>query len=436
MRNRHALALTLATAATLVAAPASLPAAAATPANSTAAKAHCPQLSKKLTWYGDNRAKLQQMIDERGRCGSHSGHDQRGHDEKRPVAAFDWDNTVVKNDITDATIAWSLHHDKILRPASWKSTSKWMTDEADKALTAACGTDVPVGAPLPTSTDTACADEIFEVREDGKTMSGAAAFAGEWDHRHTVPQYAWVPQLFAGHTVPELESYAAKARKQVLAAPVGATQTVGTHEIPGYARYYDQQRDLIRTLKKAGFDVYIVSAGSEPVTEVWSKGIGIDRKHTVAIRSVLDSKGRITTWNQGCGDVPVNQGEAIPYIDGKRCWINQEIYGVKGKSAWGKQDPSHRIALGGGDADTDVTFVGDATGAHLVLNRNKNEVMCRAYDNADGRWVVNPMFIEPMKQKPDLYPCSTAAYNAPDGSKGPVLREDGSVVPDQADLVF
>ncbi|MFF1698025.1 haloacid dehalogenase-like hydrolase [Streptomyces sp. NPDC058257] len=431
MRNRHALALTLASAAALAAVPASLPAAASAPANTTAAKAHCPQLSKKLTWYGDNRAHLQQMIDERGRCGSH-----RGHDQKRPVAAFDWDNTVVKNDITDATIAWSLHHDKILRPASWKSTSKWMTDAADKALTKACGTKVPVGKPLPTSTDTDCADEIFEVREDGKTMSGAAAFAGEWDHRHTVPQYAWVPQLFAGHTVPELESYAAKARKQVLAAPVGATQTVGTHEIPGYARYYDQQRDLIRTLKKAGFDVYIVSAGSEPVTEVWSKGIGIDREHTIAIRSVLDRKGRITAYNQGCGDVPVNKGEAIPYIDGKRCWINQEIYGVKGKAAWQKQDPSHRIALGGGDADTDVTFVGDATGAHLVLNRNKNEVMCRAYDDADGRWVVNPMFIEPMKQKPDLYPCSTAAYNEPDGSKGPVRRDDGSVVPDQADTVF
>lgn len=431
MRTRHALALTLATAATMAAVPASLPAAAATPANSPAAKAHCPQLSKKLSWYGDNRDRLQQMIDERGRCGSH-----RGHEQKRPVAAFDWDNTVVKNDITDATIAWSLHHDKILRPATWKSTSKWMTDEADKALTKACGTDVPVGEPLPTSTDTACADEIFEVREDGKTMSGDAAFAGDWDHRHTVPQYAWVPQLFAGHTVPELESYAAKARKEVLAAPVGATQTVGTHEIPGYARYYDQQRDLIRTLKKAGFDVYIVSAGSEPVTEVWSKSVGVDREHTIAIRSVLDRKGRITTWNQGCGDVPVNKGEAIPYIDGKRCWINQEIYGVKGAAAWDKQDPSHRIALGGGDADTDVTFVGDATGAHLILNRNKDEVMCRAYDNADGRWVVNPMFIEPMKQKPDLYPCSTAAYNAPDGIKSPVLREDGAVVPDQADSVF
>ncbi|MFD4633200.1 haloacid dehalogenase-like hydrolase [Streptomyces sp. NPDC058284] len=432
MRNRHILALTLATAAALAAVPAALPAAAATPANPRTTAAHCPQLSKKLTWYGDNRARLQRVIDERGRC----SRPHLGHGGKRPVAAFDWDNTVTKNDVTDATIAWSLRHDKILRPKSWKSTSKWMTDDAHRALTKACGTKVPVGRPLPTSTNTACADEIFEVREDGKTMSGAAAFAGTWDHRHTVPQYAWVPQLFAGHTVPELESYAAKARKEALAAPVGATQTVGTHEIPGYVRYYDQQRDLIRTLKKAGFDVYIVSAGSEPVTEVWSKSVGIDREHTVAIRSVLDRKGRITTYNQGCGNVPVNKGEAIPYIDGKRCWINQEIFRLKGKKAWAKQDRAHRIALGGGDADTDVTFVGDATGAHLVLNRNKDEVMCRAYDNADGRWVVNPMFIEPLKQKPGRYPCSTGAYNKHGGGKGPVLRGDGSVVPDQVDSVY
>ncbi|MFD3477675.1 haloacid dehalogenase-like hydrolase [Streptomyces sp. NPDC058695] len=429
MRNRDVAAWTSAVVTVLVATALVSPAAAATSAPTT--DRACPQLSEKLPWHGQNRARIQRVIDERGTC--------EGHHGPRPVAAFDWDNTVSKNDVTDATIAWSLKHDKILRPASWKKTSKWLTDDADKALTAACGTAVPVGAPLPTSTDTDCTDEIFNIRESGRTMSGAAAFAGEWNHRRTVPQYAWVPQLFAGHTVPELESYAAQARREALAAPVGSTQTLGTHTIPGYVRYYEQQRDLIRTLQKAGFDVYIVSAGSEPVTEVWSRGrggVGIDRAHTIAIRSVLDSKGRITTYNEGCGGVGRTQGEAIPYIDGKRCWINQDIFHIKGKSAWEKQSWGKRIALGGGDADTDVTFVGDATGAHLVLNRNKNEVMCRAYDNADGRWVVNPMFIEPLPRKSGSYPCSTAAYNRPEGGFGPVLRPDGSVVPDQADAVY
>jgi hypothetical protein len=415
------LAWTLAAAAALAAAPPTSP---SPPPN-------CPRLSGG--WHGDNRARLQQVIDDRGTCDGDDGDDGDG---ERPVAVFDWDNTVTKNDVTDATVSWALRHDRILRPANWRATSEWLSDTAAGALTAACGTRVPVGAPLPTATKTRCADEILEIRETGRTMSGAAAFTGHWNHRRTVPQYAWVPQLFAGHRVAELSAYARSARAEALAAPVGATRTLGTHTVPAYVRYYARQRDLIRTLRRAGFDVYIVSAGSEPVTEVWSRGVGIDAAHTVAIRSVLDRHGRITTRNQGCGDVPESRGEAIPYIDGKRCWINQEIYGVRGAAAWQRQDAGHRPAIAAGDADTDVTFVGDATGAHLVLNRNKGELMCRAYDDADGRWVINPMFIDPLPRRQGRYPCSTSAYTAPDGVAGPVRRPDGSVVPDLADTVY
>lgn len=169
---------------------------------------------------------------------------------------------------------------------------------------------------------------------------------------------------------------------------------------------------------------------------MWSRGVGVDAAHTMAIRSVLDRRGRITTRTEGCGGVPASRGEVIPYIDGKRCWINQEIYGVRGAAAWRKQDAAHRPVLAAGDADTDVTFVGDATGAHLAINRNKSELICRAYDDADGRWLVNPMFIEPLPRRPEPYPCSTTAYNEPDGSRGPVRRRDGSVVPDQKDTVY
>ena len=417
---RHLLAWTLAAAAALAAAPT---------APDATARPNCPQLSG--TWYGDNRAHLQRVIDERGTCsgtGIGTG--------SRPVAAFDWDNTVAKNDVTDATLGWALRHDKILRPARWRNTSAWLTDTADRALTEACGTTVPAGAPLPTSANSRCTDEILQIRETGKTMSGADAFAGDWNHRRTVPQYAWVPQLFTGRTPAELSSYAREARREALAAPIGSTRTLGTHTVPAYVRYYDQQRDLIRTLQRAGFDVYIVSAGSEPVTEVWSRGVGIDAAHTIAIRSILDRHGRITARNEGCGGIPATRGEAIPYIDGKRCWINQEIYGVQGAAAWQRQPRPRRPAIAGGDADTDVTFVGDATGAHLVLNRNKPELMCRAYDDTDGRWLINPMFLEPLPPRPAPYPCSTSAYNAPDGVGKPLLRDNGSVVPDQRDTVY
>ncbi|MEU5423400.1 haloacid dehalogenase-like hydrolase [Streptomyces sp. NPDC020667] len=422
MRKKPAIVVGLLAAAALVS---SVPAQAA-PAHAGRPAAKCPQLSTELTWFGDNRAKLQKMIDERGTCSGKGG--------PRPVAAFDWDNTVVKNDITDATLAWALNHDKILRPKSWRDTSAWLTPAADRALTKACGTAVPAGRPLPTSKNTACADEIFEIREKSQTMGGETAFAGEWNHRRTVPAYSWIPQLFAGRTPATLTAYARQARAEQLAAPVGRKQTVGTHSIAGYIRYYDQQKDLIRTLKAAGFDVYIVSASSEPIAEAWSGGVGLDREHTIGIRNVLDRHGRLTTGIKGCGGVADGPGGALPYMDGKRCMINQEIFKIKGAAAWKQQDPAHRIALGAGDADTDVTFVNDATGAHVAINRNKAELMCRAFDDADGRWVANPMFIDPMPRKSGTYPCSTVGATNADGSQAPVRRADGSVIPDQADL--
>ncbi|WKU44051.1 haloacid dehalogenase-like hydrolase [Streptomyces sp. VNUA116] len=422
MRTKSAIVAGLAAAAALATA---IPATAA-PAHD-APRRNCPQLDKKLPWAGDNRARLQKMIDERGTCSGKGG--------PRPVAAFDWDNTVVKNDITDATLAWALKHDKILQPKSWKDTSAWLTPAADKALAKACGTAVRPGRPLPTSKNTACADEIFEIREKSKTMAGEDAFAGDWNHRRTVPAYAWIPQLFAGHTPAALTSFAKQARAEQLAAPVGAKQTVGTHTLAGYVRYYDQQKDLIRTLKAAGFDVYIVSASSEPIAEAWSGGVGLDAKHTIGIRSIT-KHGRLTTAIKGCGGVETGRGDALPYMDGKRCMINQEIFKIKGAKAWQQQDFKHRIALGAGDADTDVTFVNDATGAHVAINRNKAELMCRAYDDADGRWVANPMFIDPMPRKSGTYPCATTGATAEDGSKTPVRRADGSVIPDQADKAF
>ncbi|GGU78798.1 putative conserved lipoprotein LppF [Streptomyces albospinus] len=423
-KNRT-LALGLAGAAALTALTATVPATAAASAASPV-RARCPRLSPDIPWYGDNRAKLQKMIDERGTCSGRHG--------PRPVAAFDWDNTVVKNDISDATLAWMLRHDKVLQPRSWRKTSPWLTKAAEHALTRACGTAVPAGRPLPTSRNTACTDEIMEIRGEARTMSGAPAFAGVWNHRRTVPEYAWVPELFAGLKPATLTAYARKARAENLAAPIGAEQTVGTHQLAGYIRYYAQQKDLIRTLKVAGFDVYIVSASSETVAEAWSGGVGVDARHTIGIRNRVRD-GRLTDTLAGCGDVKDGHGEVIPYIDGKRCWINQEIFGIKGAEAWRQQDPAHRIALGGGDATTDVTFVNDATGAHLAINRNKDELMCRGYDNADGRWVVNPMFIDPLPRKSGRYPCATKGYTNTDGAPGPVRRPDGTVVPDQRDRI-
>ncbi|MGW0604731.1 haloacid dehalogenase-like hydrolase [Streptomyces sp. NPDC002640] len=418
---------TLAAATTLVAAAVPSSAAPAASAASAASavgadrETRCPRLTGE--WSGDNRERLQRLIDTRGPCAT-------GRRGAPPVAVFDWDNTVVKNDVTDATLSWALRHDRLRRPADWSDTSPWLTPAAETALRTACGRK-PAGGAMPTSAMPACADEISLIRETARTAAGAPAFAGNWNHRRTVPQYAWVPRLFAGLTPQEVREIASAARKEALAAPVGSTVRLGTRSVPGWVRPYEQQRELIRALQRAGFAVYVVSAGFEPVTEVWARPVGVDAAHTVAIRPVTDARGRITMEAEGCGAVGANRGEAIPYVDGKRCWVNETIYGVRGAAAWQRQQPARRPLLGAGDADTDVTFVGDATGLRVVLDRRKPEILCRARDNADGRWLVQPMFIEPLPAERGHHPCSTTAFTRPDGTGAPVRRDDGTVIPDQ-----
>ncbi|MGE7390119.1 haloacid dehalogenase-like hydrolase [Streptomyces sp. NPDC004126] len=383
-------------------------------------------------WYGDNQARLQQLIDRYGHC------DPYRPGRAKPVAVFDWDNTVVKNDVGDATMFWLLRNGKIRQPArgDWTTTSRHLTPAAAQALATACGPLARPGSPLPTGTPAgaACADEINAVYGTATTRTGATAFAG-WDRRTTEPGYAWLAQLTRGWTANEVRGFAAAARTENLAAPIGTKQQVGTGTATGWVRYYDQQRDLVRTLQRAGFDVWISSASPQPVVEVWARGIGIDAAHVIGIRNTTTRDGRLTAHLQGCGSVPDGADTMTTYIDGKRCWINKEVFGVRGRAAEKVQPAARRQVFAAGDSDTDISFLRDATALRLVLNRNKNELMCRAYDNGDGKWIVNPMFIEPKQRKTSPYPCSTTGYVDHDGTAGPVRRGDGSVIPDQTDTV-
>ncbi|MFD8294500.1 haloacid dehalogenase-like hydrolase [Streptomyces lavendulae] len=394
--------------------------------------AHCATPKLAAGWYGDNQARLQQLIDQYGSCNPYRP------SREKPVAVFDWDNTVVKNDVGDATMFWLLRNGKIRQPAGgdWTTTSRYLTPAAAQALAAACGPLARPGAPLPTGTPAGapCADELNAVYGTAATRTGAAAFAG-WDHRTIEPAYAWLPQLTQGWTANEVRGFAAAARTENLAAPVGTKQQVGTTTATGWVRYYDQQRDLIKGLQKAGFDVWISSASPQPVVEVWAQGVGVRADHVIGIRNTTRN-GKLTAHLQGCGSVKDGADTMITYIDGKRCWINKEVFGIRGPAAEKVQPASRRQVFAAGDSDTDISFLRDATALRLVVNRNKNELMCRAYDNSDGKWIVNPMFIEPKKQKTAPYPCSTTGYTDHDGTAGPVRRGDTSVIPDQTDSVF
>lgn len=403
-------------------------------------------LNPGFAWHGKNRERLDAMIDMLGRGTA-------AFDESAPpVAVFDWDNTVIKNDIGDASLFYALRTGQLRQPRErrWQYTSPYLTVDAAQALSTACDGLAAAGEPLPTQLPAgqACANEILSAYSKGKTVAGKAAFAG-WNYRRMEPTYAWAAQLLAGLTPQEARSLGAAAMAGGLWAPLGATQQVGSDKsIPAWLRINEPMHDLIATLQRAGFDVWVVSASQQHIVEAAAAHVGIAADHVIGIRNV-ERGGALTADIQGCGDVPDGQNDGggpasagsgnslITYIDGKRCWINKIIYGDRSAQALVKTaDVRRRQVFAAGDSDTDLTFLQDATALKLVLNRNKTALMCNAYGNARGHWLINPMFIQPLKERTAPYLCSTNGCKDESGRGVPCFDEDGNPISDQSDRVF
>ena len=186
--------------------------------------------------------------------------------------------------------------------------------------------------------------------------------------------YAWLARLLAGRTPAEAHGFAHAAYEEASQAPVGATQTIGSNTgVSAYVRIYAPMRDLVDALQTGGFDVWIISASPQKVSEVVAGEVGIGPDHVVGVRNVAEADGRLGAHLEPCGDAP---------------------------------------------ADSVITF---------VLDRHRVQLMCNAYANAGGRWLVQPMFIEPMPPQAEPYPCATAL----DAAGRPITDEQGRRMSDQ-----
>jgi len=390
----------------------------------------CRQLDASLPWHAGVREFLQSTIDKHSQC---TGTAKKG---ERKVAIFDWDDTVVKNGVGYVTAYYMLRHNLVLQPPQqdWKQLHPYLTDDAAVALKTACGTDIAAGHPLPTKNNLACADEIISIFSS-KTTAGKPAFSA-YHHRRMQPAYLWNGSLLTGYSKEQIMDFARAVQKENLANPPGATQTVGTKQLNAWNRYYPQMKDFIATLHAHGIETWIISASPEPIVQVWSQEVGISPQRTIGMRNLFDNSGKQTPHLAGCGDIANGDDKLIPYIEGKRCWANQAIFGFSGKAALQAQPNMHIIA--GGDSVTDVSFLQDATEAALVINRNNPELMCHAYAGHQaqgGKWVVQPMFINPLPARVQPYACGVA-FTAADGSKQAVRRADGSAIADQTDHIY
>lgn len=398
------------------------------PRTDVAARADLPTLTAS-GWFGDNRDRLDAMIAALGR-GSPTW-----DASDRPVVVFDWDNTVTKNDTGDRFTFWMLNHDKVLQPVDgdWANVNPHLSDAARAALAAACGDLAQPGEPLPTSTHSACANEIYAAYLLEKTVAGLPA----WRYATVTPYanytYQLTAQIMAGHKPQDIHRFAQAAIEEGLAAPVGATTTVGTYVDNGWIRIYDQIRELIGVLQANGFDVWIATASPQLVIEAVADDlVGIAPDHVIGIRQVI-RHGRVTADTEGCGPVADGANTMITFDEGKRCWINKVIYGEPVEAQLPvNPDPHRRPVFAAGDSDTDIAFVKDATVLKLAINRAKVQLMCNALSNYDDRWLFQPMFISPRARRTSAYPCSTAR----DARGDLIVDEAGQPMADQFEPLY
>lgn len=340
-------------------------------------------------WAGDNQQQLIALMKAYGK-------NSPQYDPKlKPVAAFDWDNTMMKNDVGEATLLWLVAHHQVKRPASFAQMNPWLSKAALQALDKNCG---GTGDYLPTDKP-ACADTLLDIYYDKPLVNNAAAWNTSPDENRVFPRYFFYAQLFAGYTPKALNQITHKALQFNLTNPLGKTQKIGSKEYPAYVRIYKPMVNLVKELKSNGFDVWIISASIQPSVEVVAEQVGIAKQHVIGVRQTLDSKGQLTDGFAACGPYAENNKDIISNSVGKRCWLNKIVF----KLAPDQQlTMPAAITFAAGDSEGDLVFLNDAQGGRLVINKNKPKVLCQALANSDKKWLINPMFIDPVLIKPTL----------------------------------
>lgn len=390
---------------------------------------HEPPLLESEGWFADNRDRINEMIVELGRRSPDYDH------HHRPVVTLDWDNTITKNDTGDRFTFYMINHDKILQPADrdWANVSQHLSDAARAALEAACGGLAAPGHPLPTSSNAACANEIYSAYLLEKTVAGLPAWKSATVTPYANYTYLLTAQIMAGYKPREIRAFAKAAIAEGLAAPIGATTTVGTFVDNGWIRIYDQIHEMISVLQDNGFDVWIVTASPQLVIDAVADDlVGIPRDHVIGIRQVI-AHGRVTSDTEGCGPFADGDNTIITFDEGKRCWINKVVFRQPaGSQLASNPDPTQRQVFAAGDSDTDIAFVKDATVLKLAVNRAKIQLMCNALANYQDRWLFQPMFIQPRARRTTPYPCSTTR----DARGDLIVDEVGQPIADQLEPLY
>jgi HAD superfamily phosphoserine phosphatase-like hydrolase len=310
----------------------------------------------QVDWHPANIEAIQQ-------CMQTYGKNSPKYDAKMPpLAMFDWDNTMILNDIGEALffslvddMGFSFNEDFwALIPEKYRDTLKHNYQEIKDLSPAARNQSASYQAYR--KTFVAC---YFAIDEEQGTQTA----------------YQWLVHILAGLTSAQVKAASETALHRELHRPIGKETIAKSPEdskpvtVNTGVRYYPQMAELVQKLKDAGFDIWIVSASAQWPVETLAKRVGIDADHVLGILPEIENNKIVPRIKR------------FTYREGKAIAIRQEI--------------GRTPIFAAGDSNGDLEMLLLGSGPRLVIDRGKKPLMDTARERG---WLVQKPFLVPAEK--------------------------------------
>jgi phosphoserine phosphatase len=304
-------------------------------------------------WLPENRQRLERLIREYGKGGP------RWDPRHPPVAAFDWDGTMIIGDAGDALF---FH---LIREMGFKFSDGdrfWglIPEEFGRGAIRASYEEIK-GLPLGEAKKTAAYRRyrklfhrayLMEQERSGRLHSG----------------FGWPLELMSGLTVQEVERASEEALRRELSVPLGeeivseGPQDPSPIRIAAGVRPAAEMFDLASRLQEHGWDVRIVSGSNEWIVAAFAALAGIPRSRVHGALSRING-GRLTA-------------EVV-----QKSW-------ARGKARV-LQERALKPLLAAGDGPYDEELLRLSSGERLVIDRGAQNLLSLAKRRG---WMVQPPF--------------------------------------------
>jgi len=317
------------------------------------------------TWLPENRARLESIIREYGRGGP------RWDPDRPPLATFDWDNTMIVNDVGEALLYYLIREMRFkfeLGDRFWSVIPKELGRDAIRA-----NYETIKDMPLAEAKQTPAYRRYRKLFHLAYEQAQARAQELHLD-------FGWLVELMTGFTVEEAEAAAEETIALELARPLGEElvreDASDRHpvRIRTGLRPYAEMFDLAAKLQAAGWEVRIVTGSNEWTVARFAARAGILRANVHGVLARL-ADGRLT-------------GEIV-----QRSW-------GKGKADVILEKAGRPGLLAAGDSVFDVEMLRLSAGEKLLIDRGNDHL--RSMAKAEG-WMLQPPFPSSVGSKPKRF---------------------------------